>query len=78
MLSRRATEVICSSEESIAERVMQITEGRGAYGATDAVGGDTLSQVITSLRKGGTGVRISKPPWLCDGDLHDWCISTLC
>ena len=51
----RATEVICTADESIAERVMQITEGRGVYGATDAVGGDTLTQVIASLRKGGTG-----------------------
>ena len=51
----RATEVICTADDSIAERVMQITEGRGVYGATDAVGGDTLTQVIASLRKGGTG-----------------------
>lgn len=35
---------------------MQITEGRGAYGATDAFGSETLSQVIALLRKGGTGV----------------------
>lgn len=51
----RADEVICTADESIGERVMQITEGSGAYGATDAVGGDTFSQVVTSLRKGGTG-----------------------
>lgn len=54
LLDLGATEVICTADESIAERVMQITEGRGVYGATDAVGGDTLTQVITSLRKGGT------------------------
>lgn len=54
LLDLGADEVICTADESIVERVMQVTGGSGAYGATDAVGGDTFSQVVTSLRKGGT------------------------
>jgi NADPH:quinone reductase-like Zn-dependent oxidoreductase len=54
LLDLGADEVICTADEDVKERVMQITEGRGAYGATDAVGGKITTQIIASLRKGGT------------------------
>jgi hypothetical protein len=58
---------------------MQMTEGRGVYGATDAVGGDTLTQVITSLRKGGTGDRNAQAGCrgsVSAGESMRWCTLT--
>ena len=51
-----ADEVIVTGEEDIAERVKAITGGKGAWGGIDAVGGDTLGQVIASVRDGGLAI----------------------
>jgi NADPH:quinone reductase len=45
--------VICSSEESIPERVQRITDGRGVLNALDAVGGSTGAAIVESLGVGG-------------------------
>lgn len=48
-----AVAVVNSSAESITERVQQITGGKGAAAAIDAVGGDTGSQLLQSLSVNG-------------------------
>jgi NADPH2:quinone reductase len=48
-----AAAVINSSKESITERVQQITGGKGATAAIDAVGGDTGTQLAKSLAVNG-------------------------
>lgn len=48
-----ADEVICSADEDIVERVMAITDGAGAAGAIDAVGGATGSALLRALGAGG-------------------------
>jgi NADPH:quinone reductase-like Zn-dependent oxidoreductase len=45
--------VICSSAESIPERVRQLTAGEGVRFALDAVGGATGRDVVQSLAAGG-------------------------
>jgi NADPH:quinone reductase-like Zn-dependent oxidoreductase len=45
--------VICSSDESVPERVLEITGGAGAPFAIDAVGGATAALVARSLGPGG-------------------------
>ena len=45
--------VICTPEESIPEKVRQITQGRGVLYALDAVGGVTGSDVLKALAYGG-------------------------
>jgi len=47
--------VICSTDESIEQRVAEITGGRGVHYAIDAVGGATGSAVVRCL---GTGARM--------------------
>jgi NADPH:quinone reductase len=48
-----ADAVICSSEESIEERALALTNGEGAPFAIDSVGGSTGSAVARSLSAGG-------------------------
>jgi NADPH:quinone reductase-like Zn-dependent oxidoreductase len=45
--------VICSSDESVPDRVLQITDGAGVPFAIDAVGGATTALVARSLGHGG-------------------------
>jgi len=49
-----AEHVICSSTESIRDRVKELTNGEGAWAAIDAVGGEAGSEVARSLRVGAT------------------------
>lgn len=48
-----ATEVINTSKESIAQRVHEITGGKGATAAIDAIGGDIGTQLAQSLALNG-------------------------
>jgi NADPH:quinone reductase-like Zn-dependent oxidoreductase len=48
-----ADAVICSTDESIHERVQQITAGTGAPFALDAVGGVVGTEAVRSLANGG-------------------------
>lgn len=49
-----ADEVIVSETgEDLADHVKKITDGKGAYGATECVGGDLFAHVAASVRKGG-------------------------
>lgn len=48
------TEVINTETENMAARVKQITDGKGVACVLDAVGGQTASQALTCLAKGGT------------------------
>ncbi|KAK9808716.1 hypothetical protein WJX72_002434 [[Myrmecia] bisecta] len=48
-----ADEVICSTTEDVVKRVMEITGGKGAFGAVDPVGGETTGKLLSSLRHGG-------------------------
>src|SRR5262249_25731323 len=48
-----AATVICSSEESLSERVKELTNGEGVRYAIDAVGGETGSEAVTALGRGG-------------------------
>jgi NADPH:quinone reductase-like Zn-dependent oxidoreductase len=48
-----ADQVICTADESIPERVRDITQGAGVSFALDAVGGPTGSEVLTALGPGG-------------------------
>jgi NADPH:quinone reductase-like Zn-dependent oxidoreductase len=45
--------VICTANESIPDRVREITKGEGVGYALDAVGGETGSAVVRSLGNGG-------------------------
>jgi NADPH2:quinone reductase len=47
------TEVIVSTQQSISERVKEITKGEGVPYAIDAVGGDTASECVRALGRGG-------------------------
>jgi NADPH:quinone reductase-like Zn-dependent oxidoreductase len=49
-----AVEVINSEKESIPRTVFRITEGRGANGAFDAVGGELGAKALNSLSPGST------------------------
>jgi trans-2-enoyl-CoA reductase len=49
-----ADEVVCTADEDLVARVKEITGGRGAYAALDAVAGDGVEAVVASLRAGGT------------------------
>ena len=48
-----ADEVVCSADESIVDRVQQITQGQGVPFALDAVGGATGSAMVQALGAGG-------------------------
>jgi len=54
LLEFGAQHVICSSTESIKDRVKELTDGEGAWAAIDAVGGEVGSEVARSLRVGAT------------------------
>lgn len=49
-----ADEVLCSETDDIAARVKEITGGKGAWGAVDAVGGPLTARMTGALRNGGT------------------------
>ena len=49
-----ADEVICTETEDVAARVKEITGGKGAYAAVDAVGGAGVERLTNSLRDFGT------------------------
>ncbi|KAL3147631.1 hypothetical protein ABBQ38_014681 [Trebouxia sp. C0009 RCD-2024] len=49
-----AAAVIATDKEDLVERVKEITGGKGAYAAIDAVGGETTKQLALALRDGGT------------------------
>jgi NADPH:quinone reductase-like Zn-dependent oxidoreductase len=53
LLDLGADEVIVTEEENLAERVMQITNGKGAELVFDAVAGDTLPALASSVARGG-------------------------
>ena len=48
-----ADEVLCSETDDIAARVKEITGGKGAWGAVDAVGGALTARMTGALRNGG-------------------------
>ena len=48
------TEVINTETETMATRVKEITEGKGVTCVLDAVGGNTATEALTCLAKGGT------------------------
>jgi NADPH:quinone reductase-like Zn-dependent oxidoreductase len=48
-----ADEVISTSDDDVATRVKEITGGKLAYGALDAVAGELTKQVAASVRDGG-------------------------
>ncbi len=48
-----ADEVISTSDEDVVTRVKEITGGKLAYGALDAVGDEFTKQVLASVRDGG-------------------------
>ena len=49
-----ADEVVCTETEDVAARVKEITGGKGAYAAMDAVGGPGVERITNSLRDFGT------------------------
>lgn len=49
-----AAEVIATDKEDLVERVKEITGGKGAFAAIDAVGGQMTKQLSLALRDGGT------------------------
>lgn len=54
LLSHGAAHVIVSNEEDVPARVMEITGGKGAQVAFDAVGGEPLSALLTAMAPIGT------------------------
>lgn len=42
--------------EGLAERVKEITGGRGAYAAIEAVGGELFAAAASAVRNGGTAL----------------------
>ncbi|CAI6012961.1 unnamed protein product [Closterium sp. NIES-65] len=50
----RYTAVICSTDESVPERVRTITGGHMAHAAVESVAGDLTGAVLSSVRPGGT------------------------
>jgi|APGre2960657444_1045066.scaffolds.fasta_scaffold00644_10 NADPH:quinone reductase-like Zn-dependent oxidoreductase len=53
LLAAGADHVICTSED-VGARVQEITGGKGAWGAVDAVGGELTAVITGALRPGGT------------------------
>jgi NADPH:quinone reductase len=53
LLRAGGDQVICTSDEALHQRVMDITSGEGAPFAIDAVGGDTGSEAIGTLSRHG-------------------------
>ncbi|KAK9841796.1 hypothetical protein WJX81_003730 [Elliptochloris bilobata] len=54
LLKLGADVVIGTDEEDMAERVKDVTGGKGVYGATDAVAGKTTGEIVSLLRPHGT------------------------
>ena len=53
LLRQGADAVVCTADESLAERVREITQGAGVPFALEAVGGDTGSDVVRSALAAG-------------------------
>ena len=53
LLQAGADAVVCTADESLADRVRELTGGEGVRFALDAVGGATGTQVIQALGRGG-------------------------
>jgi NADPH:quinone reductase-like Zn-dependent oxidoreductase len=53
LLQLGGTAVVATNEESLLERVRQLTDSDGVRFAIDAVGGETGTQVISTLGRGG-------------------------
>ncbi len=49
-----ADAILTADEDDIAARVMELTAGRGAWGATDAVAGEMSGRLAAAVRPGGT------------------------
>ena len=49
-----ADEVICTETEDVAARVKDITSGKGAWGAVDAVAGTLTQHISAAVRDGGS------------------------
>jgi NADPH:quinone reductase-like Zn-dependent oxidoreductase len=45
--------VLCTETDNLTEKVMEITNGAGAYGAVDAVAGELTAQLLDATRDGG-------------------------
>lgn len=54
LIAHGAAHVIASSEEDVPARIMEITAGKGAEIAFDAVAGDPLAQLLTAMAGKGT------------------------
>ncbi|KAK9841202.1 hypothetical protein WJX74_001835 [Apatococcus lobatus] len=54
LLQLGADEVIATDSEDIKERVDEITGGKGAWAAADAIAGDTSAQLMGCIRTGGS------------------------
>ena len=68
--ARGAGEVVCTADEDLARRVMDITQGIGAAAAMDAVGGRVGAEVLRALRPGGVMLvygQLSREPTPLDG-----------
>jgi NADPH:quinone reductase-like Zn-dependent oxidoreductase len=50
----RADAVVVTTTQQLAEEVMSITGGAGAYAAIDSIGGDIASDLAAAVRPGGT------------------------
>ena len=53
LLALGADHVICTAEEDVAKRVMEITSYHGAWGAVDAVAGSMTATLSNGVREGG-------------------------
>ena len=53
LLRQGADAVVCTADESLAERVREVTQGAGAPFALEAVGGETGSEVVRSALAAG-------------------------
>lgn len=65
-----ADEVICTSDEDVAQRVKALTDGKGVPYALDAVGGETGTQAFAALGRHGTLIvygLLSGEPMKIDG-----------
>ncbi len=54
LLALGADAVICTGEGNVVEQIRQLTGGKGAKGAIDAVGGQTGALALQGVRSGGT------------------------
>lgn len=54
LIKNGADHVICEADEDVAERINEITDGKGAHYAIDSVAGPSGSRLAQALRSGGT------------------------